>query len=342
MKIHPPKIDFLSPDLLENDLFNRNEFGESLMLLFQNIAESSVVCIDAPWGEGKTTFAKMWMQKLKNNNKKIIYYDAYENDFADDPFISFSAEIISFVDEYSKEDKKIKTLKKSFKKKVITIAKKLFTTGTKLSIKAITLGVIGDAEFDTFKSLKKELYSDSLDNSSEYIENKINNFKKEKNNIMNFKEELSQLGKLIKDIQDFPLLIIIDELDRCKPDFALMLIERIKHFFSVENVSFLILTNIKQLENYVKTIYGFEIDAHNYLHKFFTLTTYLSKNNLSGYGNDNLKFITHLSEHYGLIQQIEKVDSILSILFKHFKFSLRVFLPIPSKCLVKIYFRIIS
>lgn len=65
-----------------------------------------------------------------------------------------------------------------------------------------------------------------------------------------------------------PLVFIIDELDRCRPDFALSLLERIKHFFSVPNVHFILGIHSGQLENSVRSFYGNGIDAHNYLQKF--------------------------------------------------------------------------
>jgi hypothetical protein len=69
-----------------------------------------------------------------------------------------------------------------------------------------------------------------------------------------------------------PLIFIIDELDRCKPVFALALLERIKHFMSVPNVHFVLGTHLEQLRNSVRYAYGSEIDATLYLQKFISLT----------------------------------------------------------------------
>jgi predicted KAP-like P-loop ATPase len=92
--------------------------------------------------------------------------------------------------------------------------------------------------------------------SSAIVGRIFDNYISTKNQIIEFKEKLSNIGQAVKDSQKFPLLIIIDELDRCRPDFALALLERIKHLYTTNYVSFVLLVNMKQLENYVRTIYG--------------------------------------------------------------------------------------
>ena len=76
------------------------------------------------------------------------------------------------------------------------------------------------------------------------------------------------------------LIIVVDELDRCRPDYALSLLEIIKHFFSVPGISFVLGANLHELENSVRARYGAGIDAQTYLQKFIHLTfdvTRLSK-----------------------------------------------------------------
>jgi len=62
----------------------------------------------------------------------------------------------------------------------------------------------------------------------------------------------------------------VDELDRCRPDFALGLLERIKHLFDVEGIAFVLLVNRSQIEGYIRTVYG-NADAEAYLLKFGSL-----------------------------------------------------------------------
>ena len=62
----------------------------------------------------------------------------------------------------------------------------------------------------------------------------------------------------------------MDELDRCKPEFSIKLIERIKHFFDIPNIVFILSTNKSQLEESINSFYGFR-SANSYLEKFIDL-----------------------------------------------------------------------
>lgn len=323
MKIQPPKLNIPDSNPYQFDLFNRKQFGDSLTALLQNTEESVVLCIDAPWGEGKSTFAEMWLKDLKLHDINCIYYNAYEHDYSEDPFIAFSAEIISSANNNFKLNTNIKKISKRFKDKAIRVGKKLLTTGANIGIKALTLGIINKSDIESIESIRQDIANDSSNLFSNYIENKFKEYDKEKDALVGFKKELESLGKEIRSIQKMPLLIIIDELDRCRPDYALTLIERMKHIFNVDNVSFVILTNVNQLEVYVNTIYGENIDSHNYLHKFFTLTTDLPLKAKDGNTTDYNKYITYLSNHHGLNNYSQQFDSVLEGLFKHYNFSLR-------------------
>lgn len=78
MKLFPlvHQIDVNDPyktDVLQN----RKEFGQTLENIINNLDERLVLSINADWGEGKTTFIKMWKQSLEKREKKILYYDAF-------------------------------------------------------------------------------------------------------------------------------------------------------------------------------------------------------------------------------------------------------------------------
>lgn len=65
-----------------------------------------------------------------------------------------------------------------------------------------------------------------------------------------------------------PIILFIDELDRCRPDYAVDMLEVIKHVFDVENVKVVLVTNTKQLRAAINHRYGMEVDAQKYLDKF--------------------------------------------------------------------------
>ena len=82
----------------QNDLFGFAEFGETLANLFLGAKDLSVALLDDGWGMGKTTFVKQWAGLMRAKACKVIYVDAFENDFYQDPFLMVTSEILSHKD----------------------------------------------------------------------------------------------------------------------------------------------------------------------------------------------------------------------------------------------------
>jgi hypothetical protein len=322
MRLHPPIPEIPDDNPYLNDLFVRKEFGDSLFSLFKATDEGIVLCVGAPWGEGKTTFARMWMADLRKRNVHCVYFDAYEHDYSDDPFISFCAEIISLSAEAFAKSDAIQALKEDFRSKARRLGGKLLCTGTRIGVKALTLGILKDSDIDALNSIRTDLADSSSSAASAAVDKAIEEHTSVKGSITEFRGRLAALAKAVRAAQGFPLVIVVDELDRCRPDFALSLIERIKHLFSTDDVSFLLLANAKQLQNYVRTVYGSDVDAPNYLHKFFTLYAELPRKRGDTHENDYSKYVRRLSDHYGIGRERD-LDSFMPRLIQHYGFSLR-------------------
>lgn len=322
MKLHPPLVDVPDDNPYFNDLFQRQDFGSSLFSLLRSVEDGVVLCIDAPWGEGKTTFARMWIADLKKRGVQCIYFDAYEHDYSDDPFVPFCAEIIELAGKAFQGSDAIQTLKEDFRSKAKRLGGKFLCTGTRIGVKALTLGILKDSDIDALDSIRADLAESSSIAASAAVGKAIEEHAAAKSTLDEFRERLSALATAVRAAQGFPLVVIVDELDRCRPDFALALIERIKHLFSTKNVSFLLLANTGQLQNYVKTVYGRDVDAANYLHKFFSLSTDLPRKRGDTHDNDYTKYVQRLTKHYG-IESGRDLDSVLAGLFQHYGFSLR-------------------
>jgi len=97
------------------------------------------------------------------------------------------------------------------------------------------------------------------------IENE--SYKKDFDDFISCKTKIK--SKLKKSCSKKPQIFIIDELDRCKPSFAIDTLEIIKHFFDVENCIFIVSVDKLQLEESAKTIFGQEMDSEKYFSKFF-------------------------------------------------------------------------
>lgn len=268
MKLTVPSIDIdnetgFSPEI---DIFNRKGFGESLLNLISNADSHLVLALDAPWGEGKSTFIKMWRGHLKERGVTSIYFDAFENDYQSDPFLAISSQIYSLVDD---EDKH-----KEFREKANAALRVIGRASMRLGIRTLTAGILDETVFDSAGTLKdgaKEA-SDLIDG---YIANRLEKANEDRESLNAFRSLLEGLGKELGG--ESPVIFVIDELDRCKPRFALEIIESIKHLFSVPNISFVLVMNRNQIEESVRCEYGANVEAYKYLQKFITVWATLPK-----------------------------------------------------------------
>lgn len=291
---------------LVSDPIGRNREVFDFLTLLDNIDESAKISIDADWGNGKTFFVKQIcvllrylrditfkekrdsdndkkLEQLIINNKKSmkktyipVYYDAWLYDDHDDPIMSLIYHIV--VNGYVDKDM---TKKKNLVKKVIEIGK--------IPIKRIGLDIDIERFFET----------DDWVNSINFAENK---------------KLLLQdiLNEIIVEKCD-KLVIVIDELDRCKPNYAVELLERIKHFFDDDRVIFVFSTNKEQLTHTIKKFYGYEFNASVYLNRFFDFQ--FSLENIS---TDNYLDFIDSSRN-----SMEWSQKILLEIGKHYKFSMR-------------------
>ena len=104
------------------------------------------------------------------------------------------------------------------------------------------------------------------------------------------------------------LVIFIDELDRCKPSYALEMLERIKHYFDDDRIIFIVSVNKEQLTHTISNYYGNGFDSTGYLNKFFDINVYVppveskKKNSYSIYGGRRFfeAMIKTFSDYYRL------------------------------------------
>ena len=114
------------------------------------------------------------------------------------------------------------------------------------------------------------------------------------------KEQLTTLAAAVHDETDQPLVFIIDELDRCRPTFAIELLERVKHIFDVPNIVFVFGINRDELVKALQSVYG-EIDADVYLRRFFDMPFVLPE-------PDGRHFCGHLALQFGLSEFLQKLS----------------------------------
>lgn len=240
-----------------NDSLSRKESAKTLTEFVLSTNDPMVVCIDAPWGQGKTTFLRMWEQHLKNNQIPTIYFNAWENDFSDDALVSLIGEIGVALEELSKAGDESKA------REYFAKAKNIGVGLVKRSIPvAAKVAMAGALDLDKVSEQALAAFAESV------AKEQIEQYENAKKSIQAFRDALSVFAVSITGKEPKPLVFIIDELDRCRPNYAIEVLEKAKHFFNVENIVFVLGADKKQLGSSIKAIYGEGLNVNGYLRRF--------------------------------------------------------------------------
>lgn len=264
LKLNEENIHYV----LKNNFINRNRYISSFLKLINGLEENKIIALDGEWGSGKTWFVKSveyLMNSESNNELNIVdkeimnkvkdkymtfYYNAWENDDAESAMLSLMYKLIND-----------SCLQKN-ESEVGAIPRLLNTV-----IKFVTNGAV-DIKEDIFgEQWNNKQITDCIKTSEEIKET--------------FKQIIDNL--LIENKNR--LLIIIDEIDRCKPTFAIDLLENIKHFYNDDRIIFLVTTNNKELASSVCKIYGEKYDGALYLDRIFDINLELPNNYIQDYIN---------------------------------------------------------
>lgn len=260
------------------DTIGRNDDLFYFVRILSGLSSGSAVALNAAWGSGKTFFVKQAKMLIDIHNpnsdidieclneeeiasiKKVydrynsgaeeydmpkmatVYYDAWKYDDTEDPLLSMLYCIMNRFGESVPEDK-VAVIKKFAKQSISTFSSAVrYVTGINVQEILETIKNFAEACEDTVKEQK----------SNESLEKRINSF----------------LNDVVLDDEE-KLIIFIDELDRCNPQYAVKLLERVKHYFNHPKVVFVISYNKAELQHSIKTLYGSEFSADKYLERFF-------------------------------------------------------------------------
>ncbi len=263
MKIKHGELDIPADDPFKNDPLHRKEIASVLTNLVRSVDDPFVLAINAPWGEGKTTFLRMWRHNLTKEGFPTLYFNAWENDFVEDPIIAFMGEIRSGIDLLAKDAKHKTTLSKKFEKVTegsISIAKRAAPMLAKLlTANALDLEKLAEAAI--------------VDTVGKLVSDRIESYEKDKTSMSSFRAALEEFATTLSSGtgQKVPTVFFVDELDRCRPIFSVQLLERLKHLFAVKGIVFVLGVAMDQLGHSIKALYGTGFDADQYLRRFIDM-----------------------------------------------------------------------
>ncbi len=334
MKLFPPQdtCTIYKTGFGTDDILGRAETGKRLSDLLERIEDPVVVALDGRWGSGKSHFLKRWVgaHTLENDGRAtVVYFDAFANDFLDDPLIGLTGAIAERLPE--REAK----LTEKVKSAAFKLARPLLRIGASAATAGATEWA-GPVLDEAIKAGHKE-----AETAAEVFWRREDGRKAA---MQQFHDSLMQLtAASAKDEGDGkPLIVVIDELDRCRPDYALAMLETVKHFFAVPRVHFVLGVNLEALEHMVRARYGAGIDAGDYLKRFISLTMHLPEEVAGPQPvNAAIRYIKVTSQRMGIApKSCEKFLLHVELLTKSTSISLRdtekllvrlALLPLPAQ-----------
>lgn len=267
-------MDYSSLKFENDDALDRKKFVENIMNVIKNWNhvkhenDSLVISLDAPWGSGKSYLINMWKNWLlseenADKNYYITYYNAWENDDNDSAFIPLVYKLQD-LDVYKSNNDYVENVEKITTNFLKSCGVALLKDGVKKYLGESTADILCKG-IDGAAATKK--IEDFFSKYKTYIDEKGK-----------FREALKGLvptnGKLI---------IFIDELDRCRPTFAIETLEIIKHYFNQKDIVFIFAIDLEQLSYSISTMYGAGMDSAGYLRRFFDFNIRIPAGDLYNY-----------------------------------------------------------
>ncbi|WP_194842806.1 P-loop NTPase fold protein [Agrobacterium sp. MA01] len=300
-------------DIWSDDLLDRRGDAEFLISFLlgryeerrrAKIYGSYVLNLNSGWGFGKSFFMERIGKELHKSHP-VVFINAWKNDFSDDPYTMIVSELDSFFastinagspEKTSKIDRALDVLKTHTGqilwagfKGVATQTAKRYAADAVENIREVVQEALpanvrsngdtseaidaGMAAIGTELSKVPEKLLDS------FAQNLIEQYKATKNSQDQFRRSLEDVLRIYAAKEGslrLPMFVLIDELDRCRPPYAIALLERIKHLFDVDDIIFIVATDTEQLSHSIRGVYGDDFDSTRYLQRFFSRSYYLA------------------------------------------------------------------
>lgn len=301
-----------SEESLSADRLDRARYAEFLTnyLAAEGKQRNYVLNLNAEWGAGKTWFIKRWYMELKAHYP-TVYIDAWQQDFSDDPLLTV---ISSIIDQLKMIAGKENPIPEGMRQRLLG----LFKVGGKLALKA----AIKKA------GLEEDDFSLEGDDANQLVDALCSNQKERYESIQYLKQEIRQWVEgavgLSEGELNYPAFILIDELDRCCPSYAVEMLETIKHIFYIKGVVFVLATDTEQLQHAIKVIYGEGFHASAYLRRFFRRQFALKEISKASFIESYMTIDDASCEHlFPRFKTISEFSFLLSVLADAFGLQLR-------------------
>ena len=257
IRIQPLDIEVPEDNPFKHDRLNRQEAVHTLTHLVGKLDGPCAMAVDAPWGAGKTTFLRIWARHLRNEGFPVVEFNAWGTDFSEDPFVTLSSELADGLRDCGGEPLggKIETFRKAATEVLRRTIPGLIRVGT--------AGIL---------DISPMLEAEAGNALASYAGDRLTAYEETRNSVGRFTAVLQDAANTLSgECDGRPLILMIDELDRCRPSYAVELLEVAKHLFSVDGIVFVLAVNRDQLAHSVRALYGSDFDAEGYLRRFFDI-----------------------------------------------------------------------
>lgn len=273
------KLIALDPIIYEEELLKNveSEYPGTLKLfdiIDKNITPPYSISINGCWGSGKTTFLLLLKKLLEKKEYKTVWFNPWEYERVDNVVLAFLQKIvIDFKRKFGIKDVGVFSLA-------------LFASGLDIAAKFLTRGSLS---YQGIKGVAEDI-----------IEGSKLKFETYEDIIEEIKKDFTRITKEISGSSNKPLIIFLDDLDRCLPDRALELLEAIKNLFVIKGANAIFISGIDT--NIVKEFINQKYHnikgnfAINYFKKIFNLTINIPKFNIINLKTSLSKYISNLFE----------------------------------------------
>lgn len=291
-------------EIWEGDLFKRRAEAVQLLGFIKTVTmrpslredgHAYVLAVDAPYGEGKSFFLRRFARHVAHSHP-VAFVDAWTDDLEDEPLVALAATLDEALTPLADRSEEFKKKVGDFKRKATEVTK---IVGAGLVKRLLSLAILESGAEALASSLSstndgrdlaqdviKDGVTEAADNAVKAasaivagnMDERIKRFREGRQAIDEMKASLQSIVVHLQeeDIYPPPIVIIIDELDRCRPNYAIKLLEEIKHLFDVQGVAFVLGMHGKALAHSVSATYGANFDGEAYLRRFFNRTYQLN------------------------------------------------------------------
>ena len=293
------------------DILNREKFVDQIFKLLETLSEANSACtlaLNGRWGSGKSfvlTLLERQLREYQGGEKYLVFhYNCWQYDYYEEPLLSIVTAMYNDIDEqihlFSPEHRErwakgLSAARPMLQKMLVSVAENKI--GIDLDLILELLSKTEDAQADFLKKTKDQHEYDLFDGFKKVLE-----------------EVKNQLHKLASD---YAIVVIVDELDRCLPDYSVKVLERLHHLFSdIERTTVILAIDRIQLNYTIESIFGANCDIEAYLKKFINLEMTLDIGIINSNFREKYRDFFTLFDETLLYTQIP-LDDYFSALFEY-------------------------